>query len=114
LSNAAPDRAAAATAPATVFGMSWNFRSRKTREIFATSATREGPSDDEGLETDLQPPDLRPEPPRGVEDLRSRRKSRAMQIRSAGLILPPPLRAPALSSGARADERSRETPRAAQ
>ena len=34
-----PSRVAAATAPATVFGMSWNFRSRKTRSPRATSCS---------------------------------------------------------------------------
>ena len=39
-----PRRVAAATAPATVFGMSWNFRSRNTRSPRATRvSTNAGP-----------------------------------------------------------------------
>ncbi len=39
-----PSRVAAAMAPATVFGMSWNFRSRKTRSPRATRlSTIDGP-----------------------------------------------------------------------
>ena len=39
-----PSRVAAATAPATVLGMSWNFRSRKTRSPrAASSSTNDGP-----------------------------------------------------------------------
>src|SRR6185295_1100036 len=39
-----PSRVAAATAPATVFGMSWNFRSRKTRSPRLTRlSTMDGP-----------------------------------------------------------------------
>ena len=40
----APRAAAERTAPATVAGMSWNFRSRKTRPASAKAATARGPA----------------------------------------------------------------------
>ena len=50
-----PSRVAAAQACATVFGMSWNLRSRKTRKPRATiQRTGSGPGDDEHLLADLE------------------------------------------------------------
>ena len=40
----APEDAEARTAPATVAGMSWNFRSRNTRPTEANSETARGPA----------------------------------------------------------------------
>ena len=70
----APERAAAATAPATVLGMSWNFRSRKTFALSRDFRDERGPLRDEGLEADLEPADLRAEAARRREDLRPRRE----------------------------------------
>ena len=56
LTIAAPEPAAAATARSTVAGMSWSFRSRKTREpACGDVADDRGTLGDERLEADLEP-----------------------------------------------------------
>ena len=58
-----PRRVAAAHACATVFGISWNLRSRNTRKPRATTHAHElGAGDDEELLADLEPAGGRIEP----------------------------------------------------
>ena len=74
-----PSRVAAATAPATVFGMSWNFRSRKTRSPrAASSSTIAGPSAGEQPAADLEAADGAAQPvgQRAAPRRRCRRRAR--------------------------------------
>ena len=98
----APERAGGGDRAATVLGMSWNFRSRNTFALCATSATSAGPLRDEGLEADLEPADLRAEAARRREDLRPVRKVE----RDAELLGAAHPSAPASTSGALRRERA--------
>ncbi len=81
--------------------MSWNLRSRKTRELSATSATSAGPSETKASRPIFSQPD-----PRARSGARLRRTSAPRrevereQSRSDGLTLRPPRPAPGRSPGA--------------
>src|ERR1700693_3319434 len=110
LSIAAPERAAAATARSTVAGMSWNFRSRKTRApSAATSPTSLGPSEVNASRPILNQP-TRPENSRAAARTSALLgKSSARQTLSPAFIPPLPLRAAKLRAGARARRGSPRT-----
>ena len=103
----------------TVFGMSWSFRSRKTRgPSAATSRDERRALRDERLEPDLQPADARREPPRRREDFRraSGSRARCRRDRPPGAVIPPlpPRASPAREPCARPTRSARRRRGAAQ
>src|SRR6266536_400407 len=113
---AAPERDAAATARPTVVGMSWSFRSRKTRApVSATSATIEGPSATNASRPTFSQPALSPK--RCAAARISGRDAKSSATHSRSSLTPPPprrRRPPSAGRARRAPRPSRADPRSMQ